>query len=1184
MAVRAQSKVNQPITLRFEEGVGPDRGGPPLGLWQSSIPTQPAIEGTFPKPIIAQGVAAFQRGKVRSLNLRRNDIVATVADTETHTTTLTRDTSRPPLGMRCNCTCRYGYDCKHAVAALSMLSELAAQGTEAHTDGAVPTAPAAAGNGAATNGNGVAVAPTNGAAATAPPPSARLTSELGELLDLLSPHHETIVPRRRLWVVVGFDERLGVFYARLCLDAPKLHGVSRTHGDLQQLYRTTRQANLTGEEWDRYDSALLSDATLGSMFGTPADYALARPSSEHTQRLSNNFAQLLLRLISHPRVRYDDHLGSHPETMPHVKIILSPLRLRLAGERDAGGDLQLAGQFIRPDGSTIESTAVRVIDGMPAWLFDGQTFYLHDGSFGVRIVERFKTTGELTLSSPEVPKLLERAHGLLDRDTAAKLLLLPEEMEKQTLLRLRWQGDGITADAAVEDAKSGANWPITTGEFSPLRRIDDGKKDSVPRYAYCDPAVAHLVRTKLESHGFRPWTDIYEAFHLEHPDDPLPHYDETAWRLEGTDNGYQFGTEVLPAWRSEFHLDLDETMKSLVEGPKAIHVSLSVDSSDDEKSKAKAKGKISASASGPIDWLEISVELMLDGQPLSPDDVKALWQSSGRFYRLADGRFIDLSSFALLREATGGFGNALERGGRARLTTAQMLSVYDDLAKACGDQELPAQLRELREAVRGFSGIEEIDPPDHLTKILRPYQRRGLDFLAYLGRYAFGGILADDMGLGKTLQVLSYVERERQRRGSAPNLIVCPTSVTHTWLSEAARFTPAIKVSLLTAGAGREAVYNEADKYDLLVTSYALARRDAESLNKLAFRTIVLDEAQQIKNPQAKISQVIKGIEAEQRLALTGTPIENSVLDLWSIVDFVMPGLLGNESHFRSTFETPIMRDGDVDKQQRLARRVQPFMIRRLKTQVAADLPSRTEQTIECEMTTSQKKAYRETVLRARRDILREVDERGIQRAQLSILAALTKLRQICCHPGLIGDHWREDEEASGKFLAFMELLESIVESGHRVLVFSSFTEMLGIMRETLDARKRTYSYLDGATKNRSKVLDDFRREDGPPVFLMSLKAGGVGLTVTEADYVVLYDPWWNPAVERQAIDRTHRIGQTKPVTAYRLVTLGSVEEKIQALQSRKQALADSVVSTDAAFAKSLTREDLDELFAPIGE
>jgi SNF2 family DNA or RNA helicase len=403
-------------------------------------------------------------------------------------------------------------------------------------------------------------------------------------------------------------------------------------------------------------------------------------------------------------------------------------------------------------------------------------------------------------------------------------------------------------------------------------------------------------------------------------------------------------------------------------------------------------------------------------------------------------------------------------------------------------------------------------------------------------------------------------------------------------VNESARFTPDLKVVLLSAGSGRDAIYKTADDYDMLVTSYALARRDAEALSAIGFRSVVLDEAQQIKNPQAKISQVIKSIEAEQRLALTGTPIENSVLDLWSIVDFVMPGLLGNESHFRSVFETPIMRDGDVEKQTRLAKRVQPFMIRRLKTQVAADLPSRTEQSIECEMTAAQKKAYREIVLRARREILREVDEHGIGRAQLSILAALTKLRQICCHPGLVGDHWREDPEASGKFVAFLELVDSIVESGHRVLVFSSFTEMLGLMREALDARKLGYSYLDGATKNRQKVLEDFKREQGPPIFLMSLKAGGVGLTVTEADYVILYDPWWNPAIERQAIDRTHRIGQTKPVTAYRLVTLGSVEEKIQALQSRKQALADSVIATDAAFAKSLTREDLDDLFALVSD
>ncbi len=1182
MAIRAQSKPHQPVMLRFEDGVAPNRGGPPLGSWQEWLPLQTSIEGTFPKPIIAQGLAAYQRGKVRSLNLRRADIVATVADTETHTTTLTRDTSRPPLGMRCNCTCRYGYDCKHAVAALFMLLELREQETEPAASGA-PAGAAPSTNGQ-TNGhaNGVEAPATNGSVATSRAPVG--SPAFTEFLDLLTPHHEAVVPRRRLWIVVGFDERLGVFHARLCLDAPKLHGVARTHADLQQLYRTTRQANLTGEEWDRHDAALLADASLGAVFGTPADYALARATSEQTQRLTHNFAQLLLRLISHPRLRLDDHLGAHPETMPPLRIALAPLRLRLGGTRDSEMHLALGGRLVRPDGSELEIDGVRTVDGTPAWLFDGATFYLHDGSFSLRIVDKLKSTPSIRLSPPEVPHFLERAHGLLDRETASSLMLVPEDMRQQILLRLRWEGDGITADAAIEDASSGANWPVTTLEFNPLQRVDDAGRESTPRYAHCDPAIAAQVKAQLEAAGFRPWKEIADAYAAQHGDERPPHYDETKWRLEPTDAAYQFGTDVLPQWRASAALDLDDTVKSLVDGPKALQVSVSVDTARERERSSKPKAKGKAASSEPIDWLEISVELLLDGQALSPDDVKALWHSTGRFHRLSDGRFIDLSSFALLREATGGFGGSLDRGGKTRLTAAQMLSVYDDLTKACGDTALPEPLRELREAVREFKGIDEIDPPGGLGAILRPYQKRGLDFLAYLGRYRFGGILADDMGLGKTLQVLSYIEHRRAELGGAPNLIVCPTSVTHTWINEAARFVPQLKVTLLSAGSGRDAIYKTADDYDLLVTSYALARRDAESLNKIDFRAVVLDEAQQIKNPQAKISQVIKSLEADQRLALTGTPIENSVLDLWSIVDFVMPGLLGNESHFRTTFETPIMRDGDVEKQQRLAKRIQPFMIRRLKTQVAADLPSRTEQTIECEMTAAQKKAYREIVLRARREILREVDEHGIGRAQLSILAALTKLRQICCHPGLVGDHWREDEEASGKFLAFMELVESIVESGHRVLVFSSFTEMLGIIREAFDARTLGYSYLDGTTKNRSKVLEDFKREDGPPVFLMSLKAGGVGLTVTEADYVVLYDPWWNPAIERQAIDRTHRIGQTKPVTAYRLVTLGSVEEKIQALQSRKQALADSVIATDAAFAKSLTRDDLDDLFAPIGE
>ncbi|MBV8222669.1 MAG: SWIM zinc finger family protein, partial [Candidatus Eremiobacteraeota bacterium] len=563
MAVRAASKSAQPVMLRFEEGVAPDRSGPALGAWQAHIPTQASIDGTFPKTIIQQGLAAFQRSKVRSLNLRRTDIVGTVADTETHTTTLTRDESRLPLRMRCNCTCRYGYDCKHAVAALYTLIELSTRDAEQAPAAAAAGAPAgnghSAGNGkTSTNGE----QRTNGHSATV------ATAAAPDLLDLLTPHHESVAPRRRLWVVVGFDDRLGIFYARLALDAPKLHGVPRTHGDLQQLYRTTRQANLTGEEWDRHDAALLADASLGTMFGTPADYALARATSEQTKGLTNNFAQLLLRLIAHPRVRCEDHLGAHPEAMPAVRIALAPLRLRLNGTRDEHGDLELRGVFVRPDGSEVDVAQVKPIDGTPAWLFDGGTFYLHDGSFSLRIVERLLSSGGVRIAANEIPVFLERAHGFLDRDTAAALMVLPDEMSLQTLLRLCWQGDGITVEASVEDARSGANWRVTPQDFNPLQRVDSGKKGVEARYAYCAPATAHRLRARIEGVGCRPARDVYEQLAAQRPDETVPQYDETTWRIEPTDAAYQFGTESLPAWRTDYQLDMDDTVKSLVEGPK----------------------------------------------------------------------------------------------------------------------------------------------------------------------------------------------------------------------------------------------------------------------------------------------------------------------------------------------------------------------------------------------------------------------------------------------------------------------------------------------------------------------------------------------------------------------------------------------------------------------------------------
>ena len=1179
MAVRAQAKGHQPVMLRFEEGIAPQRGGPPLGAWQDAVPTQPAIEGTFPKPIIQQGLAAFQRSKVRSLNLRRCDIVATVADTETHTTTLTRDPCRLPLGMRCNCTCRYGYDCKHAVAALYTMMQLAVEPEQ------IEAAPveAAAGNGAPAaqaaraGGNGPAMAT----------PAARADGAPSDFFSALSQFYESVAPRRRLWVIVGFDDRLGIFYAYLRLDAPKLHGVSKTYADLQQQFRQTRQATFAGEEWDRHDADLLSEAALGPLFGTPADYALARPTREQTQRLSSNFAKLLLHLIGHPRLRYDDHLGTHPAEMQPLSIELAPLRLRLSGARGADGDLELSATFARPDCTTVDCSSVRVIEGTPAWLFDGAAFYPHDMSFPLRMIELFKTASPRKTAAAEIPKELPWIYNFFDRPTLEALMLPPDQMRLQVLARLNWQHDGLTAKTEIEDAASGTNWPVTPHDFQSVKLVEDPKAGRLRRYAICEAARAEEVRAELLRAGFLPWRDVIEKLQTEHPElgetQPPPGYDETLWRLEGTELACRIGTKTFAEWQTKLQWQLDpqdDITRSLVDGPEVLRVKASV-GGDGRIEKGKVAAKVAGRGVkfGKINWLDTPLELALevDGELLTAEECKKIWESSGDFCVLGN-RVIDVSSFARLREAASGC------EGKLKLTKARALFLHDDLAHAAGEETLPPEMRQF---VKDFEKVEEVGPPPHLEKILRPYQREGLHFLAHLAKWGVGGILADDMGLGKTLQVLSYVELQRQKQGCAPNLIVCPTSVTHTWISEAARFTPKLKTVLLSAGSGRETIYESAKDYDLLVTSYALARRDSEnieSFKKIGFRTIVLDEAQQIKNPQAKISQVIKNLEAEQRFALTGTPIENSVLDLWSILNFVEPDCLGHETHFRNKFEIPIMRDGDAEKQQRLAKGVSKFIKRRLKSEVAADLPARTEQTIECEMTSTQRRQYRETLQRARRDILREVDEHGIARAQISILAALTKLRQICCHPGLVESSWREDEDASGKFAAFKELVDSIIDSGHRVLVFSSFTQMLGIMREALDAINRGYAYLDGSTKNRQKVLDDFRREDGPPVFLMSLKAGGVGLTVTEADYVILYDPWWNPAIERQAIDRTHRIGQTKPVTAYRLVTLGSVEEKIQALQSCKQALADSIIASDAAFAKSLTREDLEELLAPVGD
>ncbi|GAC1490952.1 MAG: hypothetical protein NVS1B2_01580 [Vulcanimicrobiaceae bacterium] len=442
-------------------------------------------------------------------------------------------------------------------------------------------------------------------------------------------------------------------------------------------------------------------------------------------------------------------------------------------------------------------------------------------------------------------------------------------------------------------------------------------------------------------------------------------------------------------------------------------------------------------------------------------------------------------------------------------------------------------------------------------------------------------VIDDCVVTHNTVQVVSYLLRRKRHEGQAPSLVIAPTSVTHTWENEISRFAPDLKTLRLSSGSERAARYDDVAGADVVITSYALARLDAQQLSNYQFRALILDEAQNAKNPSSQIARVVRALHADHRLALTGTPVENSLRDLWAIFAFVEPGLLGSETSFRRRFEIPIA-DNDEKAINVLRSRLEPFLLRRTKEDVAPELPDRTEVALACDLSPLQRRLYRGVAEAARRDVFAVVEEQGIESATVHVLAALTRLRQICAHPGLLFDEYRDEPDASAKFEAFLETVEEILSGGHRLLVFSAFASMLKIMRAALDKRDISYGYLDGSTKDKDRQdeVARFMKPDGPPLFLCSLKAGGVGLTLTAADYVILYDPWWNPAVERQAIDRTHRIGQMRAVTAYRLVTTGTVEEKIRALAERKSSLSRNIIKADGALAKALTREDLETLFA----
>jgi SNF2 family DNA or RNA helicase len=440
-------------------------------------------------------------------------------------------------------------------------------------------------------------------------------------------------------------------------------------------------------------------------------------------------------------------------------------------------------------------------------------------------------------------------------------------------------------------------------------------------------------------------------------------------------------------------------------------------------------------------------------------------------------------------------------------------------------------------------------------------------------------VLADDMGLGKTIQTIALLLSLKNEKKEKPlrTLIVAPTSVVTNWMREIERFAPPLTTALWH-GAGRREQVDELENANVIITSYALLRRDIDLLKKLRLDYAILDEAQNIKNPLSATAHAAKELNAERRLALTGTPIENRLSEIWSIFEFVSPGLLGTLPKFEEKYARPI-DNGDSKTAARLRATIHPFILRRTKNEVAKDLPPKLEVDKLIDLAPDQKAIYAQVLREVRATVMGEVERNGIAKSQLHILSGLTKLRQAACDPRLLGLPKEFGDEDSGKLMAVRELIDEVESGGHKVLIFSQFVSMLKLIKNALDDDKIRYEYLDGSTTDRAERVDNFQNDPTIPVFLISLKAGGSGLNLTAADTVIHFDPWWNPAVEDQASDRAHRIGQKKVVTVYRLVAAGTIEEKILELKQKKKDLVASVLSEDAGGAKTLSREDLDDLF-----
>ena len=601
---------------------------------------------------------------------------------------------------------------------------------------------------------------------------------------------------------------------------------------------------------------------------------------------------------------------------------------------------------------------------------------------------------------------------------------------------------------------------------------------------------------------------------------------------------------------------------------------ISVRQTDDEKRKYFiGESSLEIKVNESIDWFDIHAIVRFGDFEISFKELRKLINKKKKEILLPNGEIAVIPDAWLTDYAElFAFMEDDDSDQNLRLKKHHLSLIQDltngKLAQVTMDRKL--------QKLHGFEEIEEYDLPVDFKGELRPYQKAGYNWMRFLADYSFGGCLADDMGLGKTVQTLALLQSQKQGNTINPSLLVMPTSLIYNWQIEASKFTPKLKV-LIYSGVQRDKNPENFAKYDLVITSYGITRIDIDILNTFYFNYIILDESQAIKNPDSRIAKSVGKLKSRHRLILTGTPLENSTMDLWSQLSFINPGLLGTEKYFKNEFQIPIEKKQDIEKTRKLNVIIKPFILRRQKSQVAKDLPEKIESVKFSEMSFEQSEKYEEVKSFYRNKILETIEKDGIRKSQLLLLQGLTKLRQIANHPRMVEPEYEGD---SGKLEDIRHMIESALSEGHKILIFSQFVKHLSIVKDYFEEKGLEYAYLDGTTKDRQGQVDNFQNNKDIKLFLISLRAGGLGLNLTAADYVFLLDPWWNPAIEEQAVDRAHRIGQKKTVFTYKFIARDTVEEKILALQKNKLRLASDLITTEESFIKKLTSTDISELLA----